>query len=347
MSRLSGRALALYRMTTQWKPGNEDLQYLELCAARKNDQADEVLAGKYGLSPTALYRKLADGGLPVCTECGALHPDQEHRREHAVRKRRTRASGGKTLEIHVANAIPLFATAVEKSRTDLERSDRLRLHLQDTDPQDPERVDKRFVCQYKLYGVKDKLVLRGGLEGESVLAYWREQIEPQDPEYWRDLCEEHGLDPEVNVVMVPADHDRLDGASPTPPEYLVAQIANYVLTGGDIEALLDALHPRPDEVDRRALYADDPKRPGPVVGLKTYAKRLSTVVCGGNVRSGPPSPPVSKEEHRVAAYVRERRNEGATDKQIVADLRGGALRPLSITITLAEVRRLGKLGLTG
>jgi hypothetical protein len=160
------------------------------------------------------------------------------------------------------------------------------------------------------------------------------------------LCEEHGQDPEkVNSVRVPVDHDRRDGASSTPPEYLVAQIVNYVLTGGDIEELLDALHPRPEEVGRVALYDNDPKRPGPVAGLRTYARRLSTVVCGRRVRSGPPTPAVSKDEHRVAAYVRERRNEGATDKQIVAELRDGAIRPLSMPTTLAEVRRLDKLGL--
>jgi hypothetical protein len=69
----------------------------------------------------------------------------------------------------------------------------------------------------------------------------------------------------------------------------VAQVANHVLTGGDVEELLEALHPRPEEVDRAALYGDEPKRPGPVAGLRTYARRLSTIVCGG--RSGAGRPP--------------------------------------------------------
>jgi hypothetical protein len=43
--------------------------------------------------------------------------------------------------------------------------------------------------------------------------------------------------------------------------------------------------------------------------------------------------------------VRERRGGGATDKQIAAELRNGAVRPLTIPITPEEVRRLGGLGL--
>ncbi len=192
--------------------------------------------------------------------------------------------------------------------------ERLRLYLEDVGPRGDENGNNRFVVRHTLYGAKDKAVLPDGLEGESVLEYRREQVEPQDPEYWRALCEEHGLDPEkVTSVMVPVDHDRRDGASPTPPEYLVAQIANHVLTGGDVEELVEALHPRPEEVDRAAFYGDEPKRPGPVAGLRTYAMRLSTIVCGGKIRSGPPTPAVSKDEHRAAAYVRERRAEGATD----------------------------------
>jgi hypothetical protein len=333
-------------MTVQRKPNQQDLQYAQLCVARENDLPDAQIAGKYGLSPEALYRELSEGGLPVCSECGALHPDREHRSAHAARERKARAAGGEAVEITVADAVPLFERVLVKLREGLGGLDRLRLYLQDLDPRGSENGNKRFVVRYRLYGAEDRTVLPEGLEGESVRVYWREQIEPQSPGYWRALCEEHGLDPEeVNSVRVPVDHDRRDGASPTPPEHLVAQIANHVLTGGDVEELLDALHPCPEEVDRATLYADDPKRPGPVAGLRTYAGRLSTIVCGGKVRSGPPTPAVSKDEHRVAAYIRERRSEGATDRQIVMELRNGAVRPLSIAITPAEVRRLGGLEL--
>lgn len=330
----------------QRKPDERALRFLKLCLARQRDCSDEEVASTEGLSLVALYQQLAIDGFPVCPECGDLHPDQEHRKRHTRQKRKAKAGGGKTLELNVAKAIPLFEKALEELREGLGGLDRLRLYLQDLDPRDNENNNKRFVVRHKLYGAKDKKVLPDGLEGESVLEYRREQIEAEDPEYWRALCEEHGLDPEkTNSVMVPVDHDRLDGAAPTPPEYLVAQIANHVLTGGDVEELLEVLHPRPEEVDRAALYGDEPKRPGPVAGLRTYAMRLSTIVCGGKIRSGPPTPAVSKDEHRVAAYVRERRGEGATDKQIVAELRNGAIWPLSIPITPDEVRRLGKLGL--
>jgi hypothetical protein len=321
-------------------------RFFALCAARNEGRPDETVARDYGLSSAALYRQLADDGYPVCPECGALHPDQRHRQAHAPQKRKARAGGGEAVQIRVADAVPLFEGALERLREGLGGLDRLRLYLEDVDPRDNENDNKRFVVRHGLYGAKDKTVLADGLEGESVLEYRREWIEPQDPGYWRALCEEHGLDPEkTDSVMVPVDHDRRDGASPAPPEYLVAQIANHVLTGGDVEELLEALHPRPEEVDRAALYGDEPKRPGPVAGLRTYAMRLSTIVCGGKVRSGPPTPAVSKEEHRAAAYVRERRAAGATDKQLVAELRNGAIRPLTIPVTPEEVRRLGNLGL--
>jgi hypothetical protein len=325
-------------------------RFLALCDARNTGRPDETVASDYGLSPAALYRQLATDGYPVCPECGALHPDQRHRQAHVrqnVRqKRKARAEGGEAVEIPVANAVPLFEGALERLRGGLGGLDRLRLSLEDVGPRGNGNGNKRFVARHRLYGAKDKTALPDGLEGESVLEHRREQIEPQDPEYWRALCEEHGLDPEkANSVMVPVDHDRRDGASPAPPEYLVAQVANHVLTGGDVEELLEALHPRPEEVDRAALYGDEPKRPGPVAGLRTYARRLSTIVCGGKVRSGPPTPAISKGEHRAAAYVRERRGGGATDKQIAAELRDGAVRPLTIPITPEEVRRLGGLGL--
>jgi hypothetical protein len=213
-------------MTVQRKPNQQDLQYAQLCVARENDLPDAQIAGKYGLSPEALYRELSEGGLPVCSECGALHPDREHRSAHAARERKARAAGGEAVEITVADAVPLFERALVKLREGLGGLDRLRLYLQDLDPRGSENGNKRFVVRYRLYGAEDRTVLPEGLEGESVRVYWREQIEPQRPGYWRALCEEHGLDPEeVNSVRVPVDHDRRDGASPTPPEHLVAQIA--------------------------------------------------------------------------------------------------------------------------
>ena len=302
----SGGNPAPYQMSGMSSADLERVRrFLALCDARNSGRRDETVASGFGFSPETLYRRLATDGYPVCPECGHLHPDQSHRQAHVRQKRKARTEGGEAVEIRVANAVPLFEKVLERLREGLGELERLRLYLQDVDPRDSETGNKRFVILHRLYGLRDKTVLPEGLEGESVLEYRREQIEPQDREYWRALCEEHGLDPEKEAsVMVPVDHDRPDGASPTPPEYLVAQVANHVLTGGDVEDLLEALHPRPEEVDRASLYGDETKRPGPVAGLRTYATRLSTSVCGGTVRSGPPTPAVSKDEHRVAAYVR-------------------------------------------
>jgi hypothetical protein len=110
----------------------------------------------------ALYRQLAIDGYPVCPECGALHPDQQHRQGHVRQKRRARANGGEAKEIAIANAVPLFERALERLREELEGLDRLRLYLQDVNPRDNENDDKRFVVRQRLYGVKDKTALPGG-----------------------------------------------------------------------------------------------------------------------------------------------------------------------------------------
>jgi hypothetical protein len=331
----NAEARAIPSMSLQWEPDERDIRYLDLCTVRLHGRDDEEVAKKYGLPLEALYQQIANDGFPVCPECGGLRPNEEHRREHAARKRRARQGGGDSVEIPMANAAPLFEKAGEKWREDIEEIRRLQLHLE----------GGRFVVRHKLKGARDKAILESGLEGESVRVYWRDKV---DPGFWRSLCKEHGLDPddsERTHVMIPTNLDRQEGASPTPPRSLRAVIAYDVLTGGDVEEWLAAIHPAPDEVDRAALYKDNPKRPGPIEGLKKYAEQVATAVCGGAIRPGKPGPEVSKYEHRATVYVRQRREQGVADKEILAELRDGAIWPLPLPITLGEVRRLGDLKL--
>ena len=146
--------------------------------------------------------------------------------------------------------------------------------------------------------------------------------------------------------MEPMDYDRPEGASPVPPQPLVAHVSNHVLTGGDVEALLEALHSNPDEVDRAALYKDDPKRPGPVAGLEYYARQLAKLVSGGTIKRGAPPAAEPRAGHKLSEHIKKRRRAGATDEEILADLYAGAIWPPSIpSLTLDEIKRLGRLEL--
>ncbi len=312
------------------------LRFLKFCTGRHNGLSDAQTAKSLHFgSPKDLYRQLANDGYPVCRACGELHPGEYHRREHLTSSRRARSSGDEEVQVPIANAIPLLGRVAEKIREKVEELRRLRVRLR----------TRRFVTRYQLHGAKNAQGPKNRLQGESVQAYWREDVEPEAPDFWRSLCESHGLDPtKENVVMVPIDYERPDGASTTPPEPLIALIAAHVLTGGDVEELLAALHWDPDVADRAALYRPGPKNPGYVAGLKLYAGHVATIVCGGEVRAGRLDP-ASSFEHRASIYVRERREEGATDAAIAAELTAGYLQPVPHEVDVEEVKRLGELNL--
>lgn len=272
-------------------------------------------------SVEAMRAQLRNWGLP---EWIAGAPDAAP----PANERKARRGGGGGVRIPLSEGVALLRKAADE----LERKSM--------------RIEAgRFVAEHSLYGVRGKEVLTEGAEGEAVRVYWREKVSPR---FWRELCEKRGLDPDDplrNHVMEPADVQRREGASPAPPGDLEALVANYVLTGGDVEELLNAVHPDPDGVDRAKLFNDDAKRPGPVHGLRTYARQLATVVLGGAVRPGRPGPGVSSHEHRAAAYAQQRHRQGATDEEILAEFRGGAIHPPPAVATGDEVKRLRSLKL--
>jgi hypothetical protein len=329
-------ACTILSMSVKKDLGERTSRFIRFCSGRSKGLPEEQTAKTLGFErPKDLYRQLAIDGYPVCRICGELHPGEYHRREHITSNRRARGSGGEGVEVPIANAIPLLGRAAEKIGEDVEELGRLRVRLH----------ARRFVTKYRLRGGKNAQGPKNRLQGESVYAYWREQIEPEDPDSWRSLCESYGLDPtQENVVMVPTDYDRPDGAATAPPEPLVALIAAHVLAGGDVEELLAALHWDPDVADRAALYRQGPKNPGYVAGLKLYARHVATIVCGGEVRAGRLDP-ASSFEHRASIYVWERREQGAADETIAAELNDGHLQPTPHEITVEEVKRLGDLDL--
>jgi hypothetical protein len=166
-------------------------------------------------------------------------------------------------------------------------------------------------------------------------------------EEWSRFCEQHGVPPDAErASFAVRKRHTLDGASRVPPEPLDALIGVYVLGGGSLEELLDALHPVPASVDR--------DRFGKIVRrLRVENGRLATLVRGGNLQTGSPPEGLSATEHRLAAYIKWRRLEGVPDERILRELRrevpyppeAASLLPEPSDIDEHELQRLGGLNL--
>ena len=172
-------------------------------------------------------------------------------------------------------------------------------------------------------------------------------------EGWEAYCEQHGLDPdgkdeeiwETNALA------KLPGGvalSPTEDETIL--IAVYALGGGDMDALLDLLHPDSPSVKAEtregvrvcvegAKAGSDAKD-----GLKVLARQLATWVRGSEVKSGRP-PGLSKADHAFACRITHYRNQGLTDEEIL-DKESHRKTADGTSYSLEDVAELGDLGLT-
>ena len=154
--------------------------------------------------------------------------------------------------------------------------------------------------------------------------------------------EERGEDPETEFVDLPmTDYRTLSNASPVPPEPLTTLVGAYVLAGGEPGPLIDALHPDSGGSDRKELERRLEKM---AQSMRTQARRYATGVRGGVVKTGRKPEGLTETEHAAAIYVRERREQGATDEQILGELRRTPLYGTS-QVGLEEVGRLGDLRL--
>jgi hypothetical protein len=154
--------------------------------------------------------------------------------------------------------------------------------------------------------------------------------------------EERGEDPETEFVDLPmTDYRTPGGASHVPPEPLTTLVGAYVLAGGEPGPLIDALHPDSGGSDRKELERRLEKM---AQSMRTQARRYATGVRGGVVKTGRKPEGLTNTEHAAAIYVRERREQGATDEQILGELRRTPLYGTS-QVGLEEVGRLGDLRL--
>jgi hypothetical protein len=188
-----------------------------------------------------------------------------------------------------------------------------------------------------------------GFQGGRFVGTFVERI-PMGPsraevseEEWELLCEIFGPDPTSQGDWYP------DFATPiehpidvthVPPQPLVMLIGAYALAGGNMEALLKALHPNPPEVDAeklsRLLHAK--KSEHREDGLFRKAEQLATFVRGGYTGRGAPPPGVSADEYVVACAITEFRERGWSEDRIYQKL-----APLGYT--REQIAHLGSLRL--
>jgi hypothetical protein len=166
-----------------------------------------------------------------------------------------------------------------------------------------------------------------GLQGGQFVGTFVERI-PMGPsrdevseEEWEWLCEVLGPDPTSQGdwypdLATPMEHP-ID-VTHVPPQPLVMLIGAFALAGGNMEALLKALHPNPPEVDAeklsRLLHAK--KSEHGEDGLFRKAEQLATFVRGGNTSRGVPPPGLSADEYVVACAITECREQDWSEDRI-------------------------------
>jgi len=179
--------------------------------------------------------------------------------------------------------------------------------------------------------VEALLKLVEGFQGGRFVGTFVERI-PLGPsrdevseEEWEWLCEVLGPNPTSQGDWYPDWAFSIDhpiDISHVPPQPLVMLIGAYALAGGDMEALLKALHPNPPEVDaeklRRLLHAK--KSEHGEDGLFRKAQQLATFVRGGHTGRGAPPPGVPADEYVVACAITEHRERGWPEDRIYQTL---------------------------
>ena len=309
--------------TAQTNPDPRVLRYLRFVAyCLRPELSREEITRKLGFgSPKALYLRLRSDGYPVCTECGATPVTGEH-----CLPPRTRAPAkgeGERVELpHASNAVGAFERALERFQADITHLPRRREYLQD------ERfaVREEWITGFEVPRGKTPIMHRYHREGT-------------DAESWRRFCEERSVDPEQDFFYEPLEAAiGPAGASPVPPQPLARLIGAYALSGEPIEALLEVLHPAPEEMDLGRLDQA-------IEDLTEKADQVATLVRGGKIRRGPRTEELDPLRHAMAAYIHRRKGEGASYDRIVEELREGVLSPQPEKITRNEVERLADMRL--
>lgn len=197
---------------------------------------------------------------------------------------------------------------------------------------------------------QDKRFVGANVYQDPVVLFRRDPVSNREiftAEDWRKLCERHGQDSDADEIMVrDAVTQTSEGAAPSPVEPLTTLIGVYALSGGEMEPLLEALHPgSPSEDAKEAIRKriEGRKKRDGLDGLRTVAEQLAQRVRG-RPPAGSPRPSLSAVEHDAACYITHLRGQGLSTETILSKLFNHRAADGS-RLTKEEVLRLGNLRL--
>jgi hypothetical protein len=312
-------------------PDARDLRYLRLVNGRQrglNEREIAELAGEQ--TPASFYERIREDGHPICPVCGTTYVDETHCETEPTKKggrgRKARRSGPVIELPPASNATPLFR----------EKLDAL--------AQDNEDLRHR---NEKLQGD-----LFHHCDVWTDTSYFRREELPE--EQWEFLAETHNLDPNAEGFLDTKRSWGLGDGTPVPRAPLPALIATYLLTGGDLEPLLRALHPGEPSVEvleqiRKCIEGKKNQNGAPRDGLKAVAQQLARMVRGGPVGKGRYSADLSHFDIVVAYRISDDLKAGMSDQEVFEKLRRDP--PFALTLredlTREEYCRLRDLNLEG
>jgi len=287
----------------------------------KRGASKERIAKRLGYgSVEALRRQFENWGIPswVVGEEPETNPTPKSKDRKTSSPRLRNLGPGKELP-PAGNAAPLFKERLEA----LLQSVELLKHMDES-----------------LHG---RYFVRQDVETATVLFPWEHLSEEG-----REAVRRQGGDDGEDFIVTGAPAILPGGVALSPPETETILVAVYALAGGEMDALLDALHLDPVGAEAReeirqyveGSRADGDKRDG----LKVLARQLAIWVRGSEVRRGRP-PGLSKADHSFACRITYLRNQGLTDEQI-ARKESHRTKEDGTSYTMKDVTELGDLGLS-
>ena len=286
------------------------LRFADFCVRRlKYGQNEEEIAKGLGFgSPETLYHQLERDGSPVCGVCGLLYPNPDHRGEHKDkrRKRQPGVGGGHREKLPGASdARGLFREALRELDWYISLVGAEESCLEGSLGEE---------------GFKGKHFITHTVDRDALEVARREEFTEA---VWKELCKEHGVDPERDQLVLSRGEAAPGGVTRTPSGMLTALIAAYALAilpntyraDHPLKPLVEALHHDPDAASWEKITDN-------IENLRKVAGKLATWVRGGIVESGTGITEVPREEHFVAWLIQASDREGAaSDKDLLLQLK--------------------------
>ena len=169
------------------KPDEKALRYVKLCAYREQDREEDWIAKELEFgSPEALYKQLSQDGFPVCTVCGETTVQSGHC-ERPRQPRQPDLGGGRRIKLPEASrAQSLFRQALKELDVYIHFADSEEGWLHGNfDEEEGQFKGKRFLTH--------------SVDRDAWEVARRERFTEEE---WKELCEQHGVDPNTASTQV-------------------------------------------------------------------------------------------------------------------------------------------------